>query len=253
MRDLIPPQLRRLHGFELAGGYRASEDHQVVGGDFYDVHPAPPRAGHVGRPGRRVRQGSGGRGADRQDPQHAAGARAAGAGPPRSAAAAQQRPALGRTHALRHRGAGVRRPPGRAGGVAADQRRALPAVDRAQRRTGRRGRHPRSAARCAGTDPSPHLRDGPRAGRDLRPLHRRCDRGVGRTAGHRHVRGAAALDRPGTVRRDARGGRRRTDHDGRDAVGEPPRARRHRRRRHRRTTPHAPERGRRPHRGRYTA
>jgi serine phosphatase RsbU (regulator of sigma subunit) len=39
MRDLIPPQLRRLHGFELAGGYRASEDHQVVGGDFYDVHP----------------------------------------------------------------------------------------------------------------------------------------------------------------------------------------------------------------------
>lgn len=39
MRDLIPPQLRRLHGFELAGGYRASDDHQVVGGDFYDVHP----------------------------------------------------------------------------------------------------------------------------------------------------------------------------------------------------------------------
>ncbi|KUI29158.1 serine/threonine protein phosphatase [Mycobacterium sp. IS-1742] len=39
MRDLVPPQLRRLHGFELAGGYRASEDHQVVGGDFYDVHP----------------------------------------------------------------------------------------------------------------------------------------------------------------------------------------------------------------------
>lgn len=39
MRDLVPPQLRRLHGFELAGGYRASEDHQIVGGDFYDVHP----------------------------------------------------------------------------------------------------------------------------------------------------------------------------------------------------------------------
>ncbi|MGE2715975.1 PP2C family protein-serine/threonine phosphatase [Mycolicibacterium litorale] len=39
MRDLIPPPLHRLHGFELAGGYRASEDHQVVGGDFYDVHP----------------------------------------------------------------------------------------------------------------------------------------------------------------------------------------------------------------------
>jgi hypothetical protein len=40
MRDLLPPRLNRLHGFELAGGYRASEDHQVIGGDFYDVHPA---------------------------------------------------------------------------------------------------------------------------------------------------------------------------------------------------------------------
>ena len=40
MRELLPPQLHRLHGIELAGGYRASEDHQLVGGDFYDVHPA---------------------------------------------------------------------------------------------------------------------------------------------------------------------------------------------------------------------
>ncbi|TFV54895.1 serine/threonine-protein phosphatase [Mycobacterium sp. PS03-16] len=40
MRDLLPPRLQRLHGIELAGGYRASEDHQVIGGDFYDVHPA---------------------------------------------------------------------------------------------------------------------------------------------------------------------------------------------------------------------
>ncbi|MGV0722502.1 PP2C family protein-serine/threonine phosphatase [Mycolicibacterium elephantis] len=38
MRDLLPPQLDRLEDFELAGGYRASEDHQLVGGDFYDVH-----------------------------------------------------------------------------------------------------------------------------------------------------------------------------------------------------------------------
>jgi serine phosphatase RsbU (regulator of sigma subunit) len=40
MRELMPPRLTRLHGFELAGGYRASEDHQLVGGDFYDVHPS---------------------------------------------------------------------------------------------------------------------------------------------------------------------------------------------------------------------
>jgi serine phosphatase RsbU (regulator of sigma subunit) len=41
MRELLPPRLHRVHGIELAGGYRASEDHQVIGGDFYDVHPAP--------------------------------------------------------------------------------------------------------------------------------------------------------------------------------------------------------------------
>lgn len=40
MRDLLPPQLRPVHGIEFAGGYRASEDYEVVGGDFYDVHPA---------------------------------------------------------------------------------------------------------------------------------------------------------------------------------------------------------------------
>lgn len=40
MRELLPPQLHRFSDFELAGGYRASEDHQLVGGDFYDVHPA---------------------------------------------------------------------------------------------------------------------------------------------------------------------------------------------------------------------
>lgn len=38
MRELLPPQLDRFDDFELAGGYRASEDHQLVGGDFYDVH-----------------------------------------------------------------------------------------------------------------------------------------------------------------------------------------------------------------------
>ncbi|MEO3758946.1 PP2C family protein-serine/threonine phosphatase [Mycobacterium sp. B14F4] len=40
MRELLPPRFNRLHGLELAGGYRASEDHELVGGDFYDAHPA---------------------------------------------------------------------------------------------------------------------------------------------------------------------------------------------------------------------
>jgi serine phosphatase RsbU (regulator of sigma subunit) len=40
MRDLLPPQLRPVHGIDFSGAYRASEDYEVVGGDFYDVHPA---------------------------------------------------------------------------------------------------------------------------------------------------------------------------------------------------------------------
>ncbi|MFF5494425.1 PP2C family protein-serine/threonine phosphatase [Streptomyces aquilus] len=39
MRDLLPPALKHVHGVEYAGRYRASKDHEQVGGDFYDVHP----------------------------------------------------------------------------------------------------------------------------------------------------------------------------------------------------------------------
>lgn len=41
MAELLPPELHRLEDCELAGGYRASDDHALVGGDFYDFHPAP--------------------------------------------------------------------------------------------------------------------------------------------------------------------------------------------------------------------
>ena len=47
MRDLLPPQLQPVHGIEFAGGYRASEDYEVVGGDFYDVHPAATADGET--------------------------------------------------------------------------------------------------------------------------------------------------------------------------------------------------------------
>ncbi|MFE4703463.1 SpoIIE family protein phosphatase [Streptomyces sp. NPDC056738] len=40
MRDLLPPVLQRAGGIEFAGGYRAAKDHERIGGDFYDVHPA---------------------------------------------------------------------------------------------------------------------------------------------------------------------------------------------------------------------
>ncbi|MFI1107710.1 PP2C family protein-serine/threonine phosphatase [Streptomyces physcomitrii] len=39
MRDLLPPRLHQVHGVEFAGGYRAAEHRERVGGDFYDVHP----------------------------------------------------------------------------------------------------------------------------------------------------------------------------------------------------------------------
>ncbi|MFE4860507.1 PP2C family protein-serine/threonine phosphatase [Streptomyces sp. NPDC056670] len=40
MRELLPPSLRQVSGVDFAGGYRPSEDHERIGGDFYDVHPA---------------------------------------------------------------------------------------------------------------------------------------------------------------------------------------------------------------------
>ncbi|MDI5961266.1 PP2C family protein-serine/threonine phosphatase [Streptantibioticus silvisoli] len=40
MRELLPPSLHQISGVDFAGGYRPSMDHDRVGGDFYDVHPA---------------------------------------------------------------------------------------------------------------------------------------------------------------------------------------------------------------------
>ncbi|MEU6761771.1 GAF domain-containing SpoIIE family protein phosphatase [Streptomyces sp. NPDC046853] len=40
MRELLPPSLHQISGVDFSGGYRPSEDHERIGGDFYDVHPA---------------------------------------------------------------------------------------------------------------------------------------------------------------------------------------------------------------------
>ncbi|MFG3280472.1 PP2C family protein-serine/threonine phosphatase [Streptomyces sp. NPDC048111] len=40
MRELLPPTLHQVSGVDFAGGYRPSEDHERIGGDFYDVHHA---------------------------------------------------------------------------------------------------------------------------------------------------------------------------------------------------------------------
>ncbi|WP_413760504.1 PP2C family protein-serine/threonine phosphatase [Streptomyces sp. MMBL 11-3] len=40
MRELLPPSLHQISGVDYAGGYRPSADHERIGGDFYDVHPA---------------------------------------------------------------------------------------------------------------------------------------------------------------------------------------------------------------------
>ncbi|MFD5027495.1 PP2C family protein-serine/threonine phosphatase [Streptomyces sp. NPDC058373] len=45
MRELLPPRLEQVRGVEFAGGYRASERGERVGGDFYDVHPTAGEAG----------------------------------------------------------------------------------------------------------------------------------------------------------------------------------------------------------------
>ncbi|WP_330177013.1 serine/threonine-protein phosphatase [Streptomyces sp. NBC_01498] len=44
MRELLPPVLHEVSGVEFAGAYRASAESERVGGDFYDVHPAPAAA-----------------------------------------------------------------------------------------------------------------------------------------------------------------------------------------------------------------
>ncbi|WP_343886475.1 SpoIIE family protein phosphatase, partial [Actinoallomurus spadix] len=38
-REMLPPQLHRVHRVDIAGGYRASVRSELIGGDFYDVHP----------------------------------------------------------------------------------------------------------------------------------------------------------------------------------------------------------------------
>nr|WP_042391048.1 PP2C family protein-serine/threonine phosphatase [Streptacidiphilus melanogenes] len=40
LQDLLPPALHTVHGVEYAGSYRAAMEHERVGGDFYDIHPA---------------------------------------------------------------------------------------------------------------------------------------------------------------------------------------------------------------------
>lgn len=39
MRELLPPRLGHVDGVEFAGGYRAAGNDELVGGDFYDLHP----------------------------------------------------------------------------------------------------------------------------------------------------------------------------------------------------------------------
>lgn len=40
MQELLPPTLHHISGVDFAGRYRPSADHERIGGDFYDVHPA---------------------------------------------------------------------------------------------------------------------------------------------------------------------------------------------------------------------
>ncbi|MDP9795307.1 serine phosphatase RsbU (regulator of sigma subunit) [Catenuloplanes nepalensis] len=40
--DLLPPELPRIEGLELAGAYRPAKDAARIGGDFYDAYPRTP-------------------------------------------------------------------------------------------------------------------------------------------------------------------------------------------------------------------
>lgn len=50
-RALIPPPIDRLEGIDLASSYRPARAADLIGGDFYDVHPPLPAPGGDGGPG----------------------------------------------------------------------------------------------------------------------------------------------------------------------------------------------------------
>ena len=67
-RELLPPSLPRMPGWEVATMYEPAGEVNEVGGDFYEVFPVERRLGGGAR--RRLRQGRRGRGADRRGPPH---------------------------------------------------------------------------------------------------------------------------------------------------------------------------------------
>ncbi|MEU3464334.1 SpoIIE family protein phosphatase [Streptomyces sp. NPDC006733] len=50
-RALIPPPIDRLEGIDLASSYRPARATDLIGGDFYDVHPPLPTPGQDSGPG----------------------------------------------------------------------------------------------------------------------------------------------------------------------------------------------------------
>ncbi|MDF9817064.1 PP2C family protein-serine/threonine phosphatase [Streptomyces sp. SPB162] len=50
-RALIPPPIDRIEGIDLASSYRPARAADLIGGDFYDVHPPLPTPGEGGGPG----------------------------------------------------------------------------------------------------------------------------------------------------------------------------------------------------------
>ncbi|CAK7279361.1 hypothetical protein SGPA1_10139 [Streptomyces misionensis JCM 4497] len=141
-----------------------------------------PRPGDRRRPRRRRGQGPGRGRADRQDPQHPACAAAARRRPPAGPDPAQRRPADLAPRPVRHAGARLGEPPGRARAGPADQRRAPAAADRPRQRRGGTGPHPRHAGRRAAGGERAHGRDDAGAGGDLPAVHRRDHRGPRRSA-----------------------------------------------------------------------
>ena len=67
-RELLPPSLPRMPGWEVATMYEPAGEINEVGGDFYEVFPVDERLG--GRPRRRLRQGSRRRRGDRGGAAH---------------------------------------------------------------------------------------------------------------------------------------------------------------------------------------
>ena len=190
-RELLPPSLPRMPGWDVATMYEPAGELNEVGGDFYEVFRV--RGGWAVVLGDVSGQGSDGRRGHRRGTAHDPHRRRPLGRPGRGPRAARSQPARSRRRrALLGRDARPsRRRVGALGGVGLPRR--SPAPDARPRRAGDAGGRSRTPARGRRRARMESGRGGDRARGPADPLHRRGDRGA--RGGRRALRHRAPAPR----------------------------------------------------------